>query len=171
MSEPYSNKDEDGNDVWIVDSFLTESGVVSITVDAEEWDSGLSKNDLVSYKMDGSSYVEVTDSPDGATAAVGAVTDVSGDYVTIKTASNPVELKLDKDDSSVLYFDSDLGEEASGSIKKAAKMDESNYYANILVIYKDTVEDDQSHIIWGAAVDVNNQLQNEDGDDILISAK
>ena len=171
LSEPYSNKDEDGNDVWIVDSFLTESGVVSITVDAEEWDSGLSKNDLVSYKMDGSSYVEVTDSPDGATAAVGAVTDVSGDYVTIKTASNPVELKLDKDDSSVLYFDSDLGEEASGSIKKAAKMDESNYYANILVIYKDTVEDDQSHIIWGAAVDVNNQLQNEDGDDILISAK
>ena len=171
LSEPYSNKDEDGNDVWIVDSFLTESGVVSITVDAEEWGSGLSKNDLVSYKMDGSSYVEVTASPEGATAAVGAVTDVSGDYVTIKTASGSVELKLDKDDSSVLYFDSDLGEEASGSIKKAAKMDESNYYANILVIYKDTVEDDQSHIIWGAAVDVNNQLQNEDGGDILISAK
>ena len=173
LSEPYSNQDEDGNDVWIVDSFLTESGVVSITVDAEEWDDdengSLSKNALVSYKMDGSSYVEVTASPKGATAAVGAVTDVSGDYVTIKTTSGSVELKLDKDDSSVLYFDSDLGEEASGSIKKAAKMDNENYYANILVIYKGTQEADQSYIIWGAAVDVNNQLQDENGGDILIS--
>ena len=173
LSEPYSNKDEDGNDVWIVDSFLTESGVVSITVDAEEWydngDGSLSKNALVSYKMDGSNYVEVTASPEGATAAVGAVTDVSGDYVTIKTTSSSVELKLDKDDSSVLYFDSDLGEEASGSIKKAAKMDDENYYANILVIYKGTQEADQSYIIWGAAVDVNNQLQDKNGDDILIS--
>ena len=173
LSEPYSNKDEDGNDVWIVDSFLTESGVVSITVDAEEWydndDNSLSKNALVSYKMDGSNYVEVTASPKDTTAAVGAVTDVSGDYVTIKTEDGSVELKLDKDDSSVLYFDSDLGEEASGSIKKAAKMDETNYYANILVIYKNTPEADESYIIWGAAVDVNNQLQDENGDDILIS--
>ena len=156
-----------------MDSFLTESGVVSITVDAEEWydngDGSLSKNALVSYKMDGSNYVEVTASPEGATAAVGAVTDVSGDYVTIKTTSSSVELKLDKDDSSVLYFDSDLGEEASGSIKKAAKMDDENYYANILVIYKGTQEADQSYIIWGAAVDVNNQLQDKNGDDILIS--
>ena len=47
-------------------------------------------------KMDGSSYVEVTASPEGTTAAVGAVTDVSGDYVTIKTKDSSVELKLDK---------------------------------------------------------------------------
>ena len=168
LSDPYSGTDEDENDIWIVDSFLTESGVTSITVDADEWGNGLVKNTLVSYKMDGSDYVEVEKGPADATYAVGAVTDVDGDYVTIKTASGPVELKVDEDDSTVLYFDSESGDEATGSIKKATKQDDTNYYANIMVIYKTAEETDESHIIWGAAVDVNNELLNDNGDNILI---
>ena len=169
LSDPYSGTDEDENDIWIVESFLTESGVTSITVDADEWGNGLVKNTLVSYKMDGSDYVEVEKGPADATYAVGAVTDVDGDYVTIKTASGSVELKVDEDDSTVLYFDSESGDEATGSIKKATKQDDTNYYANIMVIYKTAEETDESHIIWGAAVDVNNELLNDNGDNILIA--
>ena len=170
VSEPYTDVDADDNDVYVID-LLTESGVVKdIVVDADEFDEGFVKNQLVSYKMDGSDYVEFLAEPTGATAVVGAVTDVSGKYVTILTADgNTIELKVDEDDSTVLYFDSDAAAEASGSIKKATKKDANNYYANIMVVYKDSAESDASNIIWGAAVDVNNQLQNASDKDVLIA--
>ena len=170
MSEPYTSTNKDDDTVYVFD-LLTESGLVKeIAVDEDEFDESLEKNDLVSYKMDGEDYVEFAQAPTSATAIVGAVTDVDGDYVTVKPVSGTaVELKVDDDDSTVLYFDSDAAAEASGSIKKATKKDANNYYANIMVIYKTTAEEDGSHIIWGAAVDVNNQLLDADGDDILVA--
>ena len=120
--------------------------------------------------MDGSDYVDFDKAADGATAAVGAVTDVDGNYVTIRTtAGTTIELKTDKDDTTILYADTDAADKASGSIKKATKKDDNTYYANIMVIYKTAPESDEAHIIWGAAVDVNNQLQNADDEDVLVS--
>ena len=169
LSEPYTDKDKDDNDVYVID-LLTESGVVEgIVVDADEFDDDFVKNQLVSYKMDGSDYVEFAPTADNATAIVGAVTDVDGKYVTVLTrGGNTVELKVDNDDSTVLYFDSDTADKATGSIKKATKKDDTSYYANIMVIYKSAEETDESHIIWGAAVDVNNQLQDANDGDILV---
>ena len=40
-----------------------------------------------------------------------------------------------------------------------------------MVIYKDAAENDESHIIWGAAVDAANQLQNSNDDDVLVTIK
>ncbi|MBS7226418.1 MAG: hypothetical protein KH050_14005, partial [Clostridiaceae bacterium] len=172
LSEPYTDKDEDDNDIVVIEKFLTEDGVVSIKVDADEFDmDDLLKNMLVTYKMDGSDYVEFAKNPTGATAIVGAVTDVDGDYVTVKSESSTVELKIDEDDSTVLSFDSDAGDVANGSIKEATKKDKDNYYANIMVVYKNAAEEDGSHIIWGAAADINNQLLDDADDDILVAVK
>ena len=141
-------------------------------MDADEFDmDDLLKNMLVTYKMDGSDYVEFAKNPTGATAIVGAVTDVDGDYVTVKSASGTVELKIDEDDSTVLSFDSDAGDVANGSIKEATKKDKDNYYANIMVVYKNAAEEDGSHTIWGAAADINNQLLDDADDDILVAVK
>ena len=170
LSEPYTDKDEDDNDIVVIEKFLTEDGVVSIKVDADEFDmADLLKNMLVTYKMDGSDYVEFAKNPTNATAIVGAVTDVDGDYVTVKSESSTVELKIDEDDSTVLSFDSDAGDVANGSIKEATKKDKDNYYANIMVVYKTAEEEDGSHIIWGAAADINNQLLNDADDEITVS--
>ena len=126
----------------------------------------------VSYQRDGEDYVKFDTVADGATAAVGAITDVDGDYVTVlTTAGTKVELKVDKDDSHILYVDTDAEDAASGSIKKATKKDADNYYANIMVIYKTVAENDESRIIWGAAIDSANQLQDADGNDVLVTIR
>ena len=172
LSDPYTDKNADDEDVVVIDKFLTADGsIINLTVDADEFDvSELSKNMLVSYQMDGSDYVDFDKTADGATAAVGAVTDVDGNYVTIRTtAGTTIELKTDKDDTTILYADTDAADKASGSIKKATKKNDNTYYANIMVIYKTTPESDEAHIIWGAAVDVNNQLQNANDEDVLVS--
>ena len=132
----------------------------------------LSKNMLVSYNMDGEDYTSFAEAPEDATAVVGAVTDVDGDYVTVLTTDGTkVELKVDKSDSHILYVDTDAEDAASGSIKKATKKDKTAYYANIMVIYKTAAESDQSNIIWGAAIDSANQLQNADGNDVLVTIR
>ena len=171
LSEPYTDKNADDEDIVVIDKFLTEKGIVTdLKIDTEDFElSTLKKNMLVSYEMDGSDYVNFAAAPAGATAVTGAVTDVDSKYVTIKTASSSVDLKIDKDDSHILYADTDALDAATGSIKEATKKDNTKYYANIMVIYKTTTEDDGTHIIWGALVDVNNQLQNDDDDDVLIA--
>ena len=173
LSEPYKDKNADDEDIVVIDKFLTENGIVTnLKIDADEFDmSNLKKNMLVSYNMDGEDYTSFAAAPEHATAVVGAVTDVDGNYVTVKTASGTVELKVDKSDSHILYVDTDAEDAASGSIKKATKKDADNYYANIMVIYKDTLEDDQTHIIWGAAIDSANQLQDADGNDVLVATR
>ena len=94
---------------------------------------------------------------------------MDGNYVTVLTYDgDELDLKVDKDDSTILYADTDAEDAASGSIKKATKKNDEQYYANIMVIYKTATEDDETHIIWGAAVDTANQLQDKDGNDILI---
>ncbi|MDY4173403.1 MAG: S-layer homology domain-containing protein, partial [Evtepia sp.] len=175
LSTPYSDIDKDDNDVWVID-LLTESGVVEgIVVDETEFDAtALAKNQLVTFKMDGNEYVDFAAAPAKTAAAiVGAVTDVDGKYVTVQYVAadksvKTIELKTDSDDSTILYFDSDAATVASGSIKEATKKDADNYYANIMVIYKTATEEDGTNLIWGAAVDVNNQLQNADDEDVLI---
>ena len=171
LSEPYSDKNADDEDIIVIDKFLTEKGVVTdLKIDTEDFDmSQLKKNMLVSYEMDGSDYVNFAKAPTGATAVTGAVTDVDSKYVTIKTTSNFKDLKIDKDDSHILYADTDALDAATGSIKKATKKDNTSYYANIMVIYSNKTEDDGTHIIWGALVDVNNQLQDDNDDDVLIN--
>ncbi len=171
LSEPYSDKNADDEDIIVIDKFLTEKGVVTdLKIDTEDFDmSQLKKNMLVSYEMDGSDYVNFAKAPTGATAVTGAVTDVDSKYVTIKTASGSKDLKIDKDDSHILYADTDALDAATGSIKKATKKDNTYYYANIMVIYSNKDEDDGTHIIWGALVDVNNQLQDDNDDDVLIN--
>ena len=172
LSEPYSDKNADDEDIVVIDKFLTENGIVTdLKIDADEFDiSDLSKNMLVSYNMDGKDYTSFAKAPEGATAVVGAVTDVDGNYVTVRTtAGAKVELKVDKNDSHILYVDTDAEDAASGSIKKATKKDADNYYANIMVIYKSAEETDESHIIWGAAIDSANQLQDADGNDVLVA--
>ena len=173
LSEPYKDKNADDEDIVVIDKFLTENGIVTdLKIDADEFDmSNLKKNMLVSYNMDGEDYTSFAAAPEHATAVVGAVTDVDGNYVTVKTASGTVELKVDKSDSHILYVDTDAEDAASGSIKKATKKDADNYYANIMVIYKNTLEDDQTHIIWGAAIDSANQLQDADGNDVLVATR
>ena len=176
LSEPYKDKNADDEDIVVIDKFLTENGIVTdLKIDTDEFDmSDLKKNMLVSYNMDGEDYTSFAEVPDAttATAVVGAVTDVDGDYVTVRTTTgNKVELKVDKDDSHILYVDTDAEDAASGSIKKATKKDADNYYANIMVIYKNAAEDDQSHIIWGAAIDSANQLQDADGNDVLVATR
>ena len=173
LSDPYTDKNADDEDIVVIDKFLTSSGIVTdLKIDADEFDisdEDLVKNALVSYQMDGSDYVEFAPAPEDATAAVGAVTDVDGNYVTVLTYDgDELDLKVDKDDSTILYADTDAEDAASGSIKKATKKNDEQYYANIMVIYKTATEDDETHIIWGAAVDTANQLQDKDGNDILI---
>ena len=172
LSEPYSDKNADDEDIVVIDKFLTENGIVTnLKIDVEDFDMDtLTKNTLVSYNMDGEDYTSFAKAPEGATAVVGAVTDVDGNYVTVRTtAGAKVDLKVDKNDSHILYVDTDAEDAASGSIKKATKKDADNYYANIMVIYKNAAEDDQSHIIWGAAIDSANQLQDADGNDVLVA--
>ena len=174
LSEPYSDKNADDEDIVAIDKFLTENGIVTdLKIDADEFDiSDLSKNMLVSYNMDGKDYTSFAKAPEGATAVVGAVTDVDGNYVTVRTtAGAKVELKVDKNDSHILYVDTDAEDAASGSIKKATKKDADNYYANIMVIYKTVAENDESRIIWGAAIDSANQLQDADGNDVLVATR
>ena len=174
LSEPYSDKNADDEDIVVIDKFLTENGIVTdLKIDADEFDmSNLKKNMLVSYNMDGEDYTSFAKAPEHATAVVGAVTDVDGNYVTVLTTDGTkVELKVDKSDSHILYVDTDAEDAASGSIKKATKKDKTAYYANIMVIYKDALEDDQSHIIWGAAIDSANQLQDADGNDVLVTIR
>ena len=173
LSDPYTDKNADDEDIVVIDKFLTSSGIVTdLKIDADEFDindSDLVKNALVSYQMDGSDYVEFAAAPDDATAVIGAVTDVDGNYVTVLTADgDELDLKVDKDDTTILYVDTDAEDAASGSIKKATKKNDEQYYANIMVIYKTVAEDDETNIIWGAAVDTANQLQDNDGNDILI---
>ena len=172
LSEPYSDKNADDEDIVVIDKFLTENGIVTdLKIDADEFDMDtLTKNMLVSYNMDGEDYTSFAEAPEHATAVVGAITDVDGNYVTVRTTADAtVELKVDKNDSHILYVDTDAEDAASGSIKKATKKDADNYYANIMVIYKNAAEDDQSHIIWGAAIDSANQLQDADGNDVLVA--
>ena len=174
LSEPYSDKNADDEDIVVIDKFLTENGIVTdLKIDADEFDmADLSKNMLVSYNMDGEDYTSFAEAPEDATAVVGAVTDVDGDYVTVLTTDGTkVELKVDKSDSHILYVDTDAEDAASGSIKKATKKDKTAYYANIMVIYKTAAEGDQSNIIWGAAIDSANQLQNADGNDVLVTIR
>ena len=174
LSEPYKDKNADDEDIVVIDKFLTENGIVTnLKIDTDEFAmSDLKKNMLVSYQMDGEDYVKFDTVADGATAAVGAITDVDGDYVTVlTTAGTKVELKVDKDDSHILYVDTDAEDAASGSIKKATKKDADNYYANIMVIYKTVAENDESRIIWGAAIDSANQLQDADGNDVLVTIR
>ena len=169
LSEPYTSQDDEGNTIYVIDSFLTESGIVSITVADDEYNTvNVKKNALVTYKMSGDDYVDFGETPSTATAIVGAVTDVDGDYVTVKTSSTTVE--LNDDDTTVLGFDSDAGIEGSNTIREANKKDATNYYANILVVYEIADGDsDGAHVIWGAAVDAGNMLLDEDGDEILIA--
>lgn len=172
LSDPYTSTDDDGDTFYNID-MLTEKGVVDgIQIKESEFDSAFVKNQLVSYKMDGDTYVEFAANPDSANAVVAeyaAVTNVDGKYVTIKTATGTVELKVDADDSTILYVDTDAGTAATGEIKKASKKDDTEYYANIMVIYKKAADNDESHVIWGAAVDVNNMLQDEDGEDVTVA--
>lgn len=171
LTEPYTDKNADDEDVWVIDRLLTASGVVSnVVVDSDEWYDGLTKNLLITYDMDGNDYVSFDPKGDKTyTSIVGAVTDIDGKYYTVLTIDGKTyDFKTDSD-SSVLYVDTDAEDAASGSIKKATKKDASNYYANIMVIFDPTdMEDDQSFIIKGAAFDVTNQLQNADDEDILI---
>ncbi|MEE0154214.1 MAG: S-layer homology domain-containing protein [Agathobaculum butyriciproducens] len=172
LSEPYTDKNADDEDIVVIDKFLTENGIVTdLKIDVDDFNmSKLKKNMLVSYQMDGEDYTSFAVAPDDAKAVVGAVTDVDGDYVTVLTTDGKtVELKVDKDDSTILYVDTDAEDAASGSIKKATKKDKTAYYANIMVIYKTALEDDQSHIIWGAAVDAANQLQDSNDEDVTVT--
>ena len=172
LSEPYSDKNADDEDIVVIDKFLTENGIVTdLKIDTSDFDmSKLTKNMLVSYQMDGEDYTSFAAAPKDATAVVGAVTDVDGDYVTVLTTDGKnVELKVDKDDSHILYVDTNAEDAASGSIKKAAKKDKNTYYANIMVIYKTTAESDQSNIIWGAAIDSANQLQDSNDEDVTVN--
>ena len=174
LSEPYTDKNADDEDIVVIDKFLTENGIVTdLKIDVDDFNmSNLKKNMLVSYQMDGEDYTSFAVAPEDAKAVVGAVTDVDGNYVTVLTANgDTVELKVDKSDSHILYVDTDAEDAASGSIKKATKKDNTAYYANIMVIYKDAAENDESHIIWGAAVDAANQLQNSNDDDVLVTIK
>ena len=174
LSEPYSDKNADDEDIVVIDKFLTENGIVTdLKIDTADFDmSKLKKNMLVSYQMDGEDYTSFAAAPKDATAVVGAVTDVDGDYVTVLTTTGTkVELKVDKSDSHILYVDTDAEDAASGSIKKATKKDKTAYYANIMVIYKDARESDESNIIWGAAIDSANQLQDADGNDVLVTIR
>ena len=101
---------------------------------------------------------------------VGAVTDVDGKYITVQpTTGSAIELKIDEDDSTILYVDTTAGDAATGEIKKANKKDNDNYYANIMVIYKKAAETDGTNVIWGAAFDVSNTLQNADDEDVLVA--
>ena len=171
LSEPYSDKNADDEDIVVIDKFLTENGIVTdLKIDVDDFAmSTLKKNMLVSYQMDGKDYVKFNTVADGATAAVGAITDVDGDYVTVLTDNGTVDLKVDKSDSHILYVDTDAEDAASGSIKKATKKDKNTYYANIMVIYKTTAENDESHIIWGAAIDSANQLQDSNDEDVTVT--
>lgn len=176
LSEPYKDKNADDEDIVVIDKFLTENGIVTdLKIDADEFDiedEDLQKNKLVSYNMDGEDYTSFAAAPEDATAVVGAITDVDGNYVTVlPTTGTKVELKVDKSDSHILYVDTDAEDAASGSIKKATKKDAEHYYANIMVIYKTARENDESHIIWGAAIDSANQLQDADGNDVLVTIR
>ena len=174
LSEPYTDKDSDDKDIVVIEKFLTTDGIVTnLKVDADDFDvRALGQNQLVTYMMDGKDYVDFAPAPTNATAVTGAVTDVDGKYVTVlPKTGNAIELKIDKDDSDILYADTDTLDAATGSIKEATKKDNTKYYANIMVIYKTTAEEDGTHIIWGALVDVNNQLQTAGGDDITIDIR
>ena len=174
LSEPYSDKNADDEDIVVIDKFLTENGIVTdLKIDVDDFSmSTLKKNMLVSYQMDGEDYTSFAAAPKDATAVVGAVTDVDGDYVTVLTTTGTkVELKVDKSDSHILYVDTDAEDAASGSIKKATKKDKTAYYANIMVIYKDARESDESNIIWGAAIDSANQLQDSNDEDVTVTIR
>ena len=170
VSTPYTSTDSEDKDIYVID-LLTADGIqTGIQVADSEFDSSFAKNQLVSYAMDGEKYVDFTAAPSETTAiAAGAVTDVNGKIITVlKADGSSIELKLD-DDSMVLYFDSTEGTAASGSFKKATKQDATHYYANVMVVYKTTVESDGTYLIKGAAVEVPNQLQDKSDNDILIT--
>ena len=170
LSDPYTSTNDDGDTFYNMD-LLTKDGVKEgVQVEDSEVTDTIAKNQFVSYKMDGDKYVDFNEASGGATAVVGAVTDVDGKYITVQpTTGSAIELKIDEDDSTILYVDTTAGDAATGEIKKANKKDNDNYYANIMVIYKKAAETDGTNVIWGAAFDVSNTLQNADDEDVLVA--
>lgn len=170
LSDPYTSTNDDGDTFYNMD-LLTKDGVKEgVQVEDSEVTGTIVKNQFVSYKMDGDEYVDFNEVSGEATAVVGAVTDVDGKYITVQpTTGSAIELKVDEDDSTILYVDTTAGDAATGEIKKANKKDNENYYANIMVIYKKAAETDGTNVIWGAAFDVSNTLQNADDNDVLVA--
>ena len=175
LDAPYASANADDENTVVIPRLLTKDGIkTDVVVDEDDFDADtLTKNMLVSYKMDGDKYVEFAQvSDDDYSYIVGAVTDVNGKYVTVQYKDGEtvkaIDVKTDSD-SSVLYFDSKDNTEGTGSFKKAMKKTDANYYANVIVVVDLTdAEDDQSYIIKGAAVDIGNQLTDKDENDILI---
>ena len=174
LDAPYTGANADDEDTYVIPRLLTADGIVNdVVVDADEWDTSLTKNMLISYKLSGKEYVEVQKVAGTDYAyIVGAVTEINGKYITVQykdgSSVKTVDVKTDKD-SSVLYFDSVANTDGKGAFKKAMKKDAANYYANVIVVFDTTdKQTDQSYIIKGAAVDIANQLTDKSEKDILV---
>ena len=172
LSETYTTT-VDGDTYTVVEKMWTESGMVTDIMFETDVTSILVKNSVITYKMDGEDYVDPAVVPSSSTDLnrTVAITDVNGEYFTILTASGgTAELKVDADDTVVLYVDTEAGDGLTeGAIKEAAKYDAGKYYANATVIYKQADSADESRAVLCVVVDVNNMMQDADGDDILVN--
>ena len=175
LSKPYTITNDDNETYTFVEELWTENGLVEDAMFDGDVTSVVKMNALITFAQDGDIYVDAAATPDADkyfSRAV-AITDVNGDYlninITLGDKTYASEIKID-DDTTVLYFDSDSGEGSkTGTIKKAAKYDETKYYSNALVIYEQGADEDDAKKVAAIAVDMENMLLDSEGNELYTN--
>ena len=156
LSDIMSGKDN----TQIADLWTSEGPVEEATINGDD----LKKNMVYEFTMNGDEY----DLEAVTETVVGVITEIDGEYITVKADGQAAKEYILTDDTIQLFVDTDKGVGSTeGTLAENDEFESGKYYANAIVILGDVT--DEGTEIDCIVFDNNGELQDANGESIVIN--